>query len=90
MAADPPPIRLRPGAVTWREVGDEVVLLDGSSATFLQANATASLLWRTIAGGATRSQLIDALVGEFDVDEATAAEAVDAFVDACRRRRLLL
>lgn len=86
---DSPYVRLRPGAATWRDMGDDIVLLDGSTSTFLHANPTAGLLWKAIVAGTTRVQLVDVLLTTFDVDRATAGEAVDAFVEACRQRDLL-
>lgn len=83
-------IQVRPGAATWREVDDEVVLLDGSTSTFLRANPTASLLWKAMVTGTTREELVEALLSEFEVDRSTAEAAVDSFVEACRQRQLLL
>lgn len=43
-----------------------------------------------ITAGANRSELVEALVASFDVDAVTAGDAVDGFVEECRRRRLVL
>lgn len=81
--------RLRPGRTAWHDVDGEAVVLDIEQSVYLGTNASGGVLWRALAEGATRSQLGDALIENFDVDEPTAVEAVDSFVDACTQRDLL-
>lgn len=84
-----PILRLRPRALDWRAIDDEVVMLDADEAQYLATNASGTLLWRALAGGATRTQLVDALVERYAIDRAAAATDTDAFLDGLRARDLL-
>lgn len=81
--------KLREDAVVWRTLDDQTVLLALDSSTYLQLNATGTLLWPMLVEGTTPAALIAALVAHFDVDADRAAADVDAFLDGCRRQRLL-
>jgi hypothetical protein len=81
--------RLRPEAVAWREVDGEVIALGLESSTYFGTNASGSVLWRRLAQGATRAELIEALMTEFGLEQAQARTDVDVFLDDLRRRDLL-
>jgi hypothetical protein len=89
MAEDDGILRLRPDTVPWREIEGEFVALDQNSATYLAGNPTATLLWRALSEGTTRTQLVSAVTEKYDVDEARAGTDVDAFLDELRSRNLL-
>lgn len=82
--------RVREGAAVWRQIDDETVVLAMDSSMYLALNATATQLWPLLVDGATRADLVAHLRAVFDVDEATAAADVDAFLDTCDRHRLLV
>lgn len=82
-------IKVRESAVVWRTLDDQTVLLALDSSTYLQLNATGTLLWPMLVEGTTRAALIATLVAHFGVDERRAAADVDAFLDGCRQQRLL-
>ena len=89
MAAQDETLTLRDGAVSWREVGGETILLDLEHSDYLGVNASGTLLWRLLSEGTTRSALVDALTAGFDIDADTASSDVDAFVATARERNLL-
>lgn len=82
-------MRLKRDPLEWREVDGEVVALDVEAAEYLAANPPGALLWRLLAEGASREELVEALVSRFDVDEATAARDADSFVATLRERDLI-
>jgi Coenzyme PQQ synthesis protein D (PqqD) len=82
-------LKLRGEGLTWREIDDEVVALDVESATYLSANASGRLLWRSLSEGATRQELVSCLVDEFEIDAERAGADVDAFLAELSRRGLL-
>lgn len=82
-------LRLREGAVDWREVEGQVVALDRAASVYLAINPSGTELWPAIVEGATRSDLVDILVEAFDVDIARAQADVDTFVADLRQRDLL-
>jgi hypothetical protein len=59
-----------------REVEGERILLDDTTKQVHQLNLTASFIWQRCDGGHTVAQIVDALVQAFDVDGATARDAV--------------
>jgi len=82
-------LKLRQEALEWREVEGEVVALDVGAAEYLAANPAGAVLWRTLARGCSRADLIGALVSEFRVDQDTAGRDADRFVASLRERDLL-
>jgi hypothetical protein len=82
-------LRLNRDALEWREVEGEVVALDVQAAEYIAANRAGATMWRKLADGATREELVAALVARFEVDEMTAARDVDRFLAALRERKLL-
>ncbi|WP_166503370.1 PqqD family protein [Modestobacter italicus] len=82
-------LRLREGAVTWREVDGEVIVLDLRTSEYLGINEAGNLLWRALADGATTAGLAGALVERFGIDPARAEADVGAFLTEARARQLL-
>jgi Coenzyme PQQ synthesis protein D (PqqD) len=84
-----PVLRLREDAVEWRELDGEIVALENRGSVYLTANAPGALLWRRLAHGATRAQLVDALLAVYAVETDVAGRDVDAFVAAVQAHGLL-
>jgi hypothetical protein len=82
-------LRLRPEALQWREIEGEVVAVDLETSSYLGANAAGAVLWRSLAVGATKEELVALLVAEFGIDAAQAATDTDAFLAQLRESGLL-
>jgi hypothetical protein len=82
-------LRLRSEALQWREVEGEVIALEGRTATYLAANPSGAFLWRALAKGATREQLVAGLADRFAIDRIRAAEDVDSFLQELVDQNLL-
>ena len=82
-------IKLRADGLTWRAIDDEVVALDVETATYVSANPSGGIIWRALAEGATRDELVAALVAEFDIEADRAGTDVDAFLAELSERGLL-
>lgn len=82
-------LKLKAGAIEWRETDGEVLALDNNAAEFLSINSTGSRLWEALATGTTRAHLVEILVAEFRVSRATAETDVDTFLAGLRGRGLL-
>ncbi len=72
-----------------RGLGDEIVALDLRSSTYLSTNPAGTTLWRELERGTTRTQLVRALLDEFEVTPERAGADVDTFLADCRSRGLL-
>lgn len=64
-------------------------MLDLRNSMYLSTNPAGSVLWRRLEQGTSRSELVDALVAEFEIPPERAAQDVDAFLADCRQRQLL-
>jgi coenzyme PQQ synthesis protein D (PqqD) len=73
-------LRLRQDGVAWKDVDGEVVALDERAAVYLGANPAGALLWRSLAGGATRAELVAELAGAFGIAHERAVADTDAFL----------
>jgi hypothetical protein len=82
-------LRLNQDAVSWREIDGEVLALGHASSAYFSTTGSGALLWRSLADGSSREQLIELLVGAYDVDEQRAAADVDAFLASLSARGLL-
>ncbi|HTT88959.1 MAG TPA: PqqD family protein [Acidimicrobiales bacterium] len=74
----------------WREVGDEIVILDVPTATYLTLNSSAVTLWKHLEEGATPSELSAELVATYEIGEDKAAQDVQRFLGALKERSLIL
>ena len=77
-------------AVVWRDVGDEVVVLELSTSTYLTFNGTAKQIWDSLAGGATLDALVDSLVDRYGITPEQARADAESFVSALADRGLLV
>lgn len=82
-------LRLRADRLHWLEADGEVVALDEQSLMYLNANPAGAVLWQALAQGTTRDQLVQGILDEFEVDEATARSDVDRFLADLHARGLL-
>jgi len=80
---------LRKVVDTWVVVplGERVVDFNG----ILTLTGSAAMLWECMAaeGGASRGDLLERMIAEYEVDEATAARDLDEFLGALREAELL-
>ena len=74
--------------VVSRRIGDGSILLDTSSGRYFSLNQIGTRVWEMTCSGASRSEIIDALMEEFDVDSETATTDVCALADKLRSLNL--
>jgi hypothetical protein len=82
-------LRVRSGDLTWREIDGEVVVLDLRSSTYLSVNHSGSVIWRRLQQPASRQDLVEAVVEEYEVDSDQAGRDVDAFLEVLEAHGLL-
>jgi hypothetical protein len=82
-------LRLRHEGVAWKDVDGEIVALDEQAAVYLAANPAGALLWRTLAGGSTREELVAELMNEYGIERDRAAADTEAFLRDLSERGLL-
>lgn len=81
--------RLRKADLTWRAVGDAIVVLDLSDSTYLSVSGSGRTIWGCLENGATHAELVAAVVEVYDVDDPVAHDDTSAFLADLERRGLL-
>jgi hypothetical protein len=81
--------RLRVDEVVWREVGEDLVVLELGSSTYLTLNGSAKQLWIGLADGGGVPELVARLVDVYGISEDQAATDTGAFLAALAERKLL-
>lgn len=78
-------MKIKDGFVLKKVAGNDVVVPTGAATVdfngMLTLNETAAFLFKKLQGGIERDELVEALLSEYDVDEETAAEHVDKFIE---------
>jgi hypothetical protein len=83
------PLCLREQDLDWREIGDEIVVLDGRAAVYLAVQGSGAVLWRLLADSTTQDRLVEALVETYRIDSVRAADDVEEFLTALNAQGLL-
>ena len=86
-------LQLKPGFILREIAGETVVIPSGTELDvnmMITLNDTGAFLWKHIAEGIEREMLISLLLSEYDANEKTATEAVDAFVAQLSENGFLL
>lgn len=85
-------MKLKEGFFLREIAGQTVVLPAGGDLDLnmmITLNGTGAFLWERMQTETDETALVAALLGEYDVDEATAAAAVAGFVEKLRRNDFL-
>ena len=82
-------LRLRDSDVHWREIDGEIIALEASGSRYVAANGSGTRLWRALAAGTTRDELVDELVQAYEIDRARAEADTDTFLAQLREQGLL-
>jgi Coenzyme PQQ synthesis protein D (PqqD) len=82
-------LQLKVDDVVWRDVGDELVVLELSTSTYLTLNGTAKHLWESLAAGATVAELVEMLAERYEITPERAQADAESFVTELTNRDLL-
>ena len=77
-----------------RKVMDMTVIMSIGSETYtpnqiMSLNETGAFLWEKLEKGADKQVLVDSLVKEYEIDNATADSDVDEFLNQLRKKDLI-
>lgn len=77
-------LKLKEGFIL-REVAGEIIVIPSGTELDLNMmitlNETGAFLWKCLERGTERDDMVSALRKEYDVDESTAVQAVDGFIE---------
>jgi hypothetical protein len=82
-------LRARASDLVWREIGDEIIILDLKRNSYLSVSSSGRELWLSLTEGTTRSSLESLLASRFGVPGETARKDVDAFLEMLHAKDLL-
>lgn len=82
-------LHLREHDLVWREVEDEIVILDMKASVYAGVNASGRVLWLRLAAGATEIDLADELQRVYGLSAEVARADVTTFLAAMRAQDLL-
>jgi hypothetical protein len=81
--------RQRPNDLSWREIDEEVIILDLGSAMYLKLNPAGAFLWKLLEPGATLGQLTTTLADHFGLDTRAAQGDAIAFLEDCTAKGIV-
>ena len=77
-------MKIKKGFVAKEIAGQYVVVALGAASKIfngiIKLNDSAKFIWDMLSEGAEKTEIVDALLAEYDVDKETAERDVDAFV----------
>jgi hypothetical protein len=82
-------LRLREQQLDWRQVGDDIVVLDARCAVYLGLEGTGAIVWRLLADTTTRDEIVERLVEIYGVDAKRAEDDLTDFLATLNERGLL-
>lgn len=85
-------LKLKDGFIMRKVAGETVVLPTGNELDLnmmITLNGTGAFLWKRLQERTDEAALVNALLAEYDVDEARAKRAVDSFVAKLRENGFL-
>ncbi|MBQ6727355.1 MAG: PqqD family protein [Clostridia bacterium] len=86
-------MKIKDGFILREVAGSFIVVAVGEAVKgfngIINLNETGAVLWKTLEKGATKEQLVKALLAEYDVDEATAEKDVSAFIEKLQEAKLV-
>ena len=84
-----PTIKIDSDNVLAREVDGEIVILDLRRQHYIGGNPSVTVMWPLLEQGATREQLLDALLTKFEVTRRRADADLSAFLTSLEEFGLL-
>jgi hypothetical protein len=75
--------------VVWREVGDELIVLELSTTTYLTLNGSAKQLWLKLTTGSTVDDLVDMLIERYRISSEQARTDTESFLSDLSDRALI-
>jgi sensor domain CHASE-containing protein len=82
-------LKIRSDDLSWRQVEDEVIVVDLRSNEYLSINQSGTALWEMLVDGTTSETMAARLASDFGLDHDRARTDVEAFVAMLAERGLL-
>jgi len=80
---------LMSGAIVWREVDGEAVILGGDGNSYFSLNETGTMMWKLINKGLSAESIIAAAAREYGVTRGTIKKDYDGLIKTLVKEKLL-
>ena len=84
------PVRLREEGLAWRQVADDLVMLDTEAGRYHAVNPSGAVLWDRLSAGCTVGELVSGLVERYPDAADRAADDVARFLSDLDTRGFLV
>jgi hypothetical protein len=84
-----PNLKIRSDDLSWRQVEDEVIVLDLRSNEYLSINQSGTALWEMLVDGTTAETMSARLASDFGLEPDRSRTDVEAFIAMLAERGLL-
>jgi hypothetical protein len=75
--------------VTWDEIDGETLIINVETGYYFSLDGVGSLVWRMLTEGLDERDMVARIVSEYDVDEATARDDLQALIAALAGEELV-
>lgn len=86
-------MKIKEGFLVSNVGGENIVIATGelsrSFKSMITLNDSGKLIWQILEKGAELSDIVKALTDEYDVDEKTARESAEKFIDTLKKANVL-
>ena len=86
-------MKIKEGYILRQVAGNSIVIAVGEEALnfngIITINGAGTFLWEKLAEGAEKSELVSAMLAEYDIDEETASKDIDDFIEKLQKADLL-
>lgn len=76
--------------VVFKQVGDELVLLDFDRGIYYGLDPIGARMWQLLAAGQSADAAVEVLVAEYDVSREEVTHDLDRLISELREQRLLI
>lgn len=86
-------MKIKDGYILREVAGNNIVIAVGDEALnfngIITINNAGTFLWKKLIDGATKEELLDAMLKEYDIDEKTAENDINEFINRLKQADLL-
>ena len=86
-------MKIKDGYILRQVAGNSIVIAVGEEALnfngIITINGSGTFLWEKLAEGASKSELLDAMLSEYNIDSETAKKDIDEFISKLEKANLL-
>lgn len=86
-------MKIKDGFILREIAGNFIVIAIGNAVKdfngVITLNETGAFLWKQLENGATKEQLLEALLNEYEVDNQVAEQHIDKFIEKLTNAQLL-